>query len=186
MKLAAPSASWCRIATDLALLTALGLFMGAVGPFDSDILPAARRYPYWCACIVGGGAIGIAIDETLGLRVGGLVPRIAATVAAMTPLVTAYVAWLNQMVFHQPLHVVISGLPWQVLVISALVMSIRALVWRSPRTVGRPAPSLRHPCRRPRPCSAAGFRRVVGPRACWLLRRTTIICSSTPTLGPNS
>lgn len=133
MKFSAPP--WPRIAADLALLTALGLFMGAVGPFGSDFLPAARRYPYWCACIVGGGAIGIAIDETLGFRVGGLARRVAATVAVMTPLVSLYIAWLAHTVFHQPLDAVTVGLPWQVLVISTLVMSIRALVWRSPRTV---------------------------------------------------
>jgi hypothetical protein len=125
-----------RLAADAALLFALGLFMGAVGPFGGALLPAAERYPYWLANILGGGAIGVALDETLGRRAGGFVRRVAVTSLTMTPLVAVYVYGVASLMFgtarvpRDPVQFL-----WQVLVISVLVMSVRAFVWRAPRTV---------------------------------------------------
>lgn len=127
---------WRRIASDVALLVALGLFMGAVGPFGSDQMPGAMRYPYWTACIVGGGVIGIAIDEVVGLRLGAFWRRVGAVSLLMTPLVALYVLLVPGQMYGTPFEAWhLRDLLWQVLVISALVMSVRALVWRRPRTV---------------------------------------------------
>ncbi|HEX5379408.1 MAG TPA: LytTR family transcriptional regulator, partial [Phenylobacterium sp.] len=118
-----------RLAADAALLLALGLFMGAVGPFGTDILPAAERYLYWGLCIVGGGAIGVAIDESLGRRATAIWRRVGLTSLLMTPLVSAYVMLVRWTMYgtpapHRPGLV---ELLWQVLVVSVLVMTVRAL-----------------------------------------------------------
>ena len=125
-----------RVATDVALLVALGLFMGAVGPFGGDAMPAVARYPYWLANIVGGGLIGVAIDEALGRRVRGFASRVAVCSLLMTPPVALFVFGValtefgsTQRLPHIPTFL------WQVLVISVLVMAVRALVWRAPQTV---------------------------------------------------
>ncbi|MDP3747947.1 MAG: LytTR family DNA-binding domain-containing protein [Phenylobacterium sp.] len=136
MKPLVQQAPWRRIAADIALLVALGLFMGAVGPFGSDAMPAAARYSYWTACIVGGGVIGIIIDESLGLRLGAFWRRVGAVSLLMTPFVAAYVILIPGQMYAQPFEPPhFPHLLWQVLVISLLVMSVRALVWRRPRTV---------------------------------------------------
>jgi hypothetical protein len=125
-----------RVATDAALLVAMGLFMGALGPFGGAALPAAARYPYWLACIVGGGLIGVTIDETLGRRVGGFARRVAVCSLAMTPPVALFVFGVARAQFGERQR--FPDIPvflWQVFVISALVMTVRALVWRPPRTV---------------------------------------------------
>ncbi|MFD2498704.1 hypothetical protein ACFSTI_07375 [Rhizorhabdus histidinilytica] len=57
-----------RIAAEAALLAAVGLFMGAIGPYATDDLPGGPRFLYWLICIIGGGVIGIAIDELVGRR----------------------------------------------------------------------------------------------------------------------
>jgi hypothetical protein len=125
-----------RVATDVALLVAMGLFMGAVGPFGGADMPAAARYPYWLANIVGGGLIGVGIDEALGRRVRGFAARVAVCSLLMTPPVALFVFGVQLTEFgrNQRLPQIPTFL-WQVLVISVLVMAVRALVWRTPKTV---------------------------------------------------
>ena len=135
MKLSSLPPAWRRALADTALLLVLGLFMGAVGPFGGSALPARERYVYWVANIVGGGLIGVAIDEALGRRIRGFAPRVTAASLLMTPPVAIYVQGVARLMFGpQPLPRWPTFL-WQVLVISALVMAVRALVWRRPRTV---------------------------------------------------
>ena len=127
---------WRRAGAEFALLIALGLFMGALGPFGTAIAPTAHRYAYWLACIGGGGAIGIAVDETAGRRAGGFWPRLALTSVAMTPAVTVLVLGVGHLTRRQslvPVHPF--ALVWQVWIISVLVMALRALAWRTPRTL---------------------------------------------------
>ncbi len=125
-----------RAGADLALLAAIGLFMGAVGPYGTGHLPPRQIYVYWLACIVGGGLIGIAIDETAGRRAGVFWRRLAVTTVLMTPPTTLLVLLTG--------HVVAGGalilsrywpLLWQVFLICIPVMGIRALVWRRPPAV---------------------------------------------------
>jgi hypothetical protein len=132
------SRAWRRVAAEVALLIAVGLFLGEIGPFGTAAMPDARRYIYWLLNIVGGGVIGIAIDESLGRRLGATWRRVALDSLAMTLPVTALVAGVDRLVNGDA-----GGLPhpvrlaWQVLVISAAVMSLRALVWRLPRVETR-------------------------------------------------
>ena len=129
------SGLWRRVGAELALLLALSVFMGAVGPYGTSAMPFGRRYIYWLACIVGGGAIGIAIDETAGRRVGGFWRRVAVSSLAMTPAVTVLVILINFAMTGQPLAPVRPfALLWQVWIISVLVMTLRALVWRPAKT----------------------------------------------------
>jgi DNA-binding LytR/AlgR family response regulator len=99
-------------------------------------MPDGLVYIYWIAAIIGGGAIGVAVDETVGRLAGGFWPRLAVSSVLMTPPVTLLVLtlgyWLagNSLALSRYL-----GLLWQVLVISAPVMALRALAWRKPQTV---------------------------------------------------
>jgi hypothetical protein len=153
--------SWRRVAADAALLMALGLFMGAIGPFGSDILPAAERYPYWALCIVGGGLVGVAIDEAVGLRFVIFWRRVAATSLLMTPLVAIWVMVVRWIMYAGPAGAPGLGLLlWQVLVISVLVMAVRALAWRRPR----PVVETRTVIAPPLPEAEAAFRRRLSAR----------------------
>jgi hypothetical protein len=125
-----------RAAADLALLLAIGLFMGAVGPYGTDELPPRLGYVYWLICIVGGGLIGIAIDETAGRRAGMFWRRLAVTTLLMTPPTTLLVMAAGWLVAGGTIGLSRAWpLLWQVLLISIPVMAIRALVWRRPPPV---------------------------------------------------
>ncbi|MFY8207755.1 MAG: LytTR family transcriptional regulator, partial [Caulobacter sp.] len=58
-----------RLAIDLLLLTVLGLVLGVLSPFGTAQLSPAERFIYWLLSIVGGGLIGVAVDEVLGRRI---------------------------------------------------------------------------------------------------------------------
>lgn len=122
-----------RLAADIAVLTAMGLVVGALAPFGSDDMPLAHRYGYWLANLVGGGLIGIALDETVGHRLTSPWRRVLATAVLMTPLVTLYVTVTMRITFGMGpgAHGYIPLL-WQVFAISLPAMAVRALVWRRP------------------------------------------------------
>lgn len=123
-----------RIAAELAMLAGIGLLVGLLGPFDSDGLPPVRRYLYWFAAMVGGGLIGIALDETLGRRLSPAWRRVAAVSLLMTPLVGLYVVGLAALLFGGGVR--LPSFPWllgQVLPLCVPVMAVRALAWRKPR-----------------------------------------------------
>ena len=150
---------WSRVTAELALLIAAGLFMGVVGPFGTDALPASVRWGYWLICIVGGGVIGIGIDETLGRRMGGFWRRLLVDSVLMTPAVTVLVLAAGHIAPHS-ISPLVPILVWQVFIISAAVMAVRALVWRTPvlrietRTIVEP----------PLPEAEAVFRRRLSAR----------------------
>jgi hypothetical protein len=126
-----------RAGAELALLAAVGLFMGALGPYGTATMPAGLRYPYWLICIVGGGAIGITLDLTVGRRITGLWRRVAVSSALMTPGVTLLVIAAAWLVAGGSTHLPpVFILGWEVLLISAAIMAVRALIWRErPRVV---------------------------------------------------
>lgn len=125
------SAVRLRMAGEMLLLVLVGAFMGAIGPYGTAEYPSNRRYLYWVACIVGGGAIGIAIDETLGRRRRHIGWRVLIDSLLMTPGVTALVSAIGWIIVGsgaQPRF--LTQLIWQVFVISLAVMTVRALVFR--------------------------------------------------------
>ncbi|PVM86819.1 histidine kinase [Caulobacter radicis] len=125
-----------RWAIDLAMLVAIGLVMGFLGPFASERAPVVQRYVYWMICMVGGGLIGIGVDAVLSRFVPATWPRVIVVSVLMTPLVSLFVLTTE--------HLVMGGafkphgyvrLLWQVWPISLAVMVVRALAWR--RAVAR-------------------------------------------------
>ncbi len=125
-----------RGGADLALLLAIGLLMGALGPYGTDHLTPGKACVYWILCIVGGGLIGVAIDETIGRRAREFWRRLLVTALLMTPPTTLLVMLSGLVVAGGPLR--LSNywpLLWQVLLVSLPVMAVRTLVWRRPPTV---------------------------------------------------
>jgi hypothetical protein len=152
---------WRRGLAELALLLATGAFMGTIGPFGTGALPGALVYVYWIAAIAGGGVIGITVDETVGRRAGGFWRRLAVSSVVMTPAVTLLVLMLGYWLTRQSLTLNrYLALLWQVLVISAPVMALRALAWRRPRTVVETRTIVAPPL----PEAEAAFRRRLSAR----------------------
>jgi hypothetical protein len=124
------------LAAEVGFLVSLGVVMGLIGPYGTSVMPAASRILYWMLCIVAGGAVGVAVDELVGRRTSRLWSRIALTSALMTPavalLVAAASAALEPAGLRPSLSIRFLG---QVLIISGLLMTLRALLWRAPRTV---------------------------------------------------
>jgi hypothetical protein len=127
-----------RFAVELAFLTAVGLLMGVLGPFESDAIPSVARYPYWLACLVGGGLIGLAIEASVkGWR---LPPwgRVLVISAFMTPPITLWVLAIDVFGFGVIVRSEVLGhLVGQVFAISLPLTAVRALVWRAPRVETR-------------------------------------------------
>ncbi len=116
---------------DIALLIAIGLLMSFLGPFDMERTPFALRYLYWLLCIVGGGMIGIAVEEAMRRSVPRTWPRVVAASLASTPAVTLLVLVVQWALMGERFGW--SGflnLSWQVWPILIAVMSVRALIWR--------------------------------------------------------
>ncbi len=120
-----------RWAVDLAVLIAIGLLMGFLGPFDSERIPASYRYAYWMSSMVGGGLVGVAIDSLLERRLPSPWSRAILGSLLMTPPVSAWVLTSAVVIlgdhFTRPGFLKLQG---QVLTISLAVMLVRALVWR--------------------------------------------------------
>ena len=146
-----------RWAIDLAMLLAIGLLMGFLGPFASERAPLVGRYVYWMICMVGGGVIGVVADALLSRRMASTWWRVAVVSVATTPLVSLLVLTTEHLLmggafgWRGYLRLVL----WQVWPILLAVMTVRALVWRRPparvetRTVVAP----------PLPEAEAAFRR---------------------------
>lgn len=145
-----------RFLIDVAVLSAIGLLMGVLGPFGSEIMPTHLKYGYWLAVILGGGLIGVGLDETLGRRLSPTWRRVIVVSVLMTPAVSLFVLLTAHLMLGQ--YVDVRGymrLLSQVFVISLPIMAVHALVWRGPqvrvetRTVIEP----------PLPQAEAAFRR---------------------------
>ena len=150
-----------RFAAEIGLLLAMGAFMGAVGPYGTDVLPAGLRLLYWEICITGGGLIGIAADVALGRWIESPWRRLGPVAIGMTPFVTGLVFAVNRNLLGNNGGLALySYLLWRVFVVCVPVMAIRALAWRpaalriETRTVVAP----------PLPEAEAQFRRRLSAR----------------------
>lgn len=117
---------------DALLLTAIGLFLGVLGPFGSINSPAVVRLIYWPGVILGGGVIGITVDEFGGRRFANPWLRWIVSSVVMTPGVCVLVVFASRWAFGPSQTRHWSDLFWQVFVISAGVMGVRQLVERPP------------------------------------------------------
>ena len=150
-----------RWAVDVAMLVAVGLLFGFLGPFDSDGAPAGQRYLYWVICLVGCGLIGIVADDLLSRRIAGIWRRVIMVSLLITPPGTLLVLATQHLLMGQAFGwPVFLNLVWQVWPIALAVMAVRALVWRRPparvetRTIITP----------PLPEAEAAFRRRLSAR----------------------
>ena len=131
-----------RLALDLLLFAAVGLVMTALGPYRTLEVPDLLRTAYWLVAVIGAGLVGILVDSTLGPHVRGFWTRILVVALVMTLPVTPFIYALNAVMLDLPRR------PWllwqlggQVLVVSLLIMAMRALLWRrivETRTVVEP------------------------------------------------
>lgn len=114
------------------MLAAIGLLMGALGPYDTTSHPPGLRHAYWLLAILGGGAIGIGMDHLLAKRIPATWRRVILVSLAMTPFVTLFIIMLNHAMIDPPgpRPPALPNLPWQVFAISLPVMAVRALIWR--------------------------------------------------------
>jgi DNA-binding LytR/AlgR family response regulator len=120
-----------RAAAETALLLAVGVFLGLLGPYGTSERPALMRMAYWPIVIVGGGVIGIAIDLIVQRRLTGFWLRLAVVSVAMTPPVTALVYFVSwAMLGPQGDQPHLEDLFFQVFVICVAVMALRQLLWR--------------------------------------------------------
>lgn len=132
LKLIRPS--WMRrAAADLALWTAIGLVMAILGPFGSSERTLFERLAYWLICMLGGGAIGIAIDVPVHRFVDHFWGRLALVSVLMTPLVTVLVFMTNHGLGGMPYSWSNLVQPWfDVFVVCFTAMLFRQLVWSRP------------------------------------------------------
>lgn len=120
-----------RGVVDLAVLVAIGLLMGFLGPFASERAPVVGRYVYWMICMVGGGLIGIMADDLLSRRMAVTWRRVAVVSVLMTPAVSLLVLTTEHLLMGAPFGGAgYQQLLWQVWPILLAVLVVRTLVWR--------------------------------------------------------
>ena len=145
-RMAAKALAW-RIgrtgAPEFVGLFLVGLFMAAVGAFDTDGADPVRRYVYWVTVMVGGGLIG-ALNEPLLWRIPALASRppllAAVQVLAMTPPITLLVWLVAAGVFGHRLNPrILPELSVSVLVVDVGVVALALLVRRATQTMVQPA-----------------------------------------------
>lgn len=125
-----------RLAADLALWIAVGVVMAFLGPFGSSERTLPERLLYWQICMVGGGFIGVAIDEPVHRRVPYFWGRVLLVSAAMTPFVTVLVGFTNHYLGGMRLTPANVAEPaFQVFVVCFAVMTLRQLAWAERVTV---------------------------------------------------
>jgi hypothetical protein len=119
-----------RLAADLALWVAVGVVMAFLGPFGSSERTLPERLLYWQICMVGGGFIGVAVDEPVRRRVSYFWGRVLLVSTAMTPFVTVLVGFTNH--FLGPMRLTLANVmepAFQVFVVCFAVMTLRQLAW---------------------------------------------------------
>lgn len=125
-----------RLAADFALWTAIGVVMAFLGPFGWTNEPARLRFTFWLIAMIGGGMIGIAIDEPLRRKVSHFWLRVIAASVLMTPPVTLLVGLANAWVLGMRLTPGNLITPWfQVFIVSFATMVFRQLAWAQPVVV---------------------------------------------------
>ncbi|HXA37613.1 MAG TPA: LytTR family DNA-binding domain-containing protein [Phenylobacterium sp.] len=145
------------LARDAILMVAAGLFLAALGPFGSITAHPLVRFLYWPGVIVGGGVIGVAVDEAGGRRFANPWLRWAFSSVVMTPGVCVLVWFASRWAFGPSSGSrLFTDLAWQVLMISAAVMGVRQLIARRPEP-GDAAPA-------PRPGGDTAFRQRLSAR----------------------
>lgn len=122
-----------RIGADLALWCAIGLVMAILGPFGSSDRSLPERLLYWQICMVGGGFIGVGVDEVVRRRVRQFWTRAILSSVGMTPFVTVLVGVTNHLL--TPMRLTpgnVAEPTFQVFVVCFATMVLRQLAWAEP------------------------------------------------------
>lgn len=129
-----------RLATELALLCAIGVTVAFLGPYETGARPLSQRLAYWLILIIGGGVIGVAIDDVAKRRLRGFWARLAVVSLAMTPGIMGLVMVVSHLMFGAPWRLFDPpGLAFQVLLLSFATMALRQLALsRSERAAAAP------------------------------------------------
>lgn len=87
-------------AVELLGLSLFGFFLAAISAYDSEGIPTFHRYLYWQFALIGGGVIAALIEPWVARRFPAR-PRlfVLAQLAAMTPLISLWVASLPTMLW---------------------------------------------------------------------------------------
>lgn len=118
-----------RLATEFALLCAIGVTMAFLGPYETGERPLSQRLIYWVIVMVGGGVIGIAIDELVRRRLQGFWARLLTVSVLMTPGIMGLVMVVSHLMFGAPWRLFDPpGLAFQVFLLSFATMALRQLV----------------------------------------------------------
>jgi hypothetical protein len=118
-----------RLATEFALLFAVGLTVAFLGPYETAERPLTERLVYWLILMIGGGVIGIAIDEAVRRGLTGFWARLVAVSALMTPGIMGLVMVVSHLMFEAPFHLFDpAGLAFQVFLLSFATMALRQLM----------------------------------------------------------
>lgn len=119
-----------RAAAELGLWVAIGLVMAVLGPFGSSERLPYERAVYWLGCMVGGGFIGIAIDEPVRRVTEHFWVRLAVVSVLMTPPVTVLVWFMNHGLAGTQLTWANLIEPWfEVFVVCFAALLVRQLIW---------------------------------------------------------
>jgi hypothetical protein len=119
-----------RTGAELALLAAVGVVMALLGPFETASRPLTVRFPYWLLCMVGGGVIGVGVDEAVRRIVDGFWVRLLSVSALMTPPVTLMVWLVSHLMFGGIMFLAgLFDLGVQVFVVCFATMALRQLAW---------------------------------------------------------
>lgn len=113
---------------ELAALVLAGLFLAAIGAFNTHEMPAPSRYLYWQLAMVGGGVIAAVIEPFVAARLPGR-PRLFALVQliVMTPPISLWVSLLPVVLFGSRLsagHVV-----WMMPSVLTINVAVVVLAW---------------------------------------------------------
>jgi LytTr DNA-binding domain len=120
-----------RWSLDLAMLVAIGLLMGFLGPFASERAPVIGRYVYWMICMVGGGLVGFVADDLLSRRLAVRWRRVALVSVLATPPVSLLVLTTEHLLMGAQFGPRdYERLLWQVWPILSAVLVVRTLAWR--------------------------------------------------------
>lgn len=155
MRVARPSIR--RLFLEFALLAAIGVAVAFLGPYATAERPLGERLVYWLTLILGGGAIGAAIDVPARRRLPGFWARLLAVSALMTPGIFALVVLLTHVMYGAPLVAFDPpGLAFQVFLLSFATMALRQLALARLEEPREPSPT---PAPAPDPDPTAAFRR---------------------------
>ena len=123
-------------AAELGALVLFGLFLAAIGSFNTGEMSAPSRYLYWQLAMVGGGVIAALIEPFVAARLSGR-PRLfaLAQLVAMTPPISLWVALLPVVLFGSRLSA--GHVFWMMPDVLTINVAVVVLAWLTRKALNR-------------------------------------------------